>query len=393
MEGSAIFKIMDAAGSAFSAVNYNAKKEDKEVGQLTYFDNFGPLQDKEEISKEEFTRYLKDHSAKNTRIKKPAFHATCSTKGRELSHDELKDIALEIMKDLGYENNPILIYSHHDTENNHVHIVASRIGRDEKKINDSYEKKRANHALNAILNKNVGQEFNLHLNNTLQYDFNTIAQFKLLMEGFGYNIRKERDELAFYKAGKRLGAIKSGDLDRKIKAASQSSEIKEKEIRQIQALIYKYKKAHSSRLKSNKEFRYTTEKLKFHSDLTDHLNKAFGLEFVFFAGKDHDRPYGYTLIDHRNKKLYKGSEVFNLSRLADNTIYNGESERMLNRILNDKDNSRQYEALEKEGSVDEAVENSRGQGLINDKFEIASGGAGAEPKPKKKKRKQKGIGR
>lgn len=386
---------MDAAGSSFSAVNYNAKKEERETGKLMYFNNFGYLQEKDEISKEEFIDYFKEYSSRNGRVKMPVFHATCSTKGKELSYDELKDVALEIMKELGYGRNPVLIYSHHDTENNHIHIVTSRIGRDGKKINDSFEKKRANHALNAILNRNIGQEFNLHLNNALQYDFNTIAQFKLLMENSGYHIRKEKAELAFYKSGKRQGAIKSEDVGKKINASIQFPEIREKEIRQIQALIYKYKKAHSSRLKSNKEFRYTTEKLKFHSDLTDHLNKAFGLEFFFFVGKDHERPYGYSLIDHKNKKVYKGSEVFNLSRLADNTIYEKEGQKMIDRRLNSSEgNTTSKEGVEKEkteasGAI---LENSK-QSLINDKFEIASGGAGAEPKPKKKKRKRKGIGR
>ena len=151
---------MSAAGSNFSAVNYNEKKVKEGTAGLVHFENFGNLQDKKEITKEEFKMYLKEYSARNTKIKNPVFHATCSCKGQELNHEQLKGIALEIMENLGYKENPVLIYEHHDTKNNHIHIVTSRVGEDGKKIKDSFEGKRANQFLNAILKREPHQEFN-----------------------------------------------------------------------------------------------------------------------------------------------------------------------------------------------------------------------------------------
>ena len=130
---SAIFKIMTATGSNFSAVNYNEKKVKEGTAGLVHFENFGNLQDKKEITKEEFKMYLKEYSAQNTKIKNPVFHATCSCKGQELNHEQLKEIALEIMENLGYKENPVLIYEYDDTSNNHIHIVTSRVGEDGKK--------------------------------------------------------------------------------------------------------------------------------------------------------------------------------------------------------------------------------------------------------------------
>src|SRR5580693_9432278 len=121
---SVIFKIMPAAGGNFNAVNYNEKKVMQGTAGLVYFENFGNLQDRTEISKEEFKKYLQDYSARNTKIRNPVFHATCSCRGKELNYTQLKDMALEIMKNLGYSENPILIYEHHDTKNNHIHIVS-----------------------------------------------------------------------------------------------------------------------------------------------------------------------------------------------------------------------------------------------------------------------------
>src|SRR5665213_2602632 len=146
---------------------------------------------------------LKNYSARNTRIKNPVFHATCSCKNNELSHEQLKEIALKITQQLGYSENPILIYEHHDTRNSHVHIVSSRVGINGKKINDSFEGKRANHFLNAILNREPHQEFNQHLNSALTYKFGTHAQFCLLMEINGYKAQKTKDQFLFFKHGEK----------------------------------------------------------------------------------------------------------------------------------------------------------------------------------------------
>ncbi len=385
MSSTPLFKIMDAAGSAFSAVNYNAKKEKNGGGELVHFDNFGPLQDKAYVSKEEFEGYLKDYSSKNKRVKKPSFHAVCSIKGREWSHEELKDLSLEIMRELGYEGNPVLIYSHHDTENNHVHIVSSRIGRDGKKINDSFEHKRANHALNAILNRNEGQEYNKDINNVLRYKFNTVSQFKLLMERLGYKINKEGGDLTFYKYGRLQGRMSYKKIQEKGRrySASENAADKQKEIKQIQALIYKYKKEHSSILKSNKDFKHTTEDKRFYSDLTEHLKESFGLEFVFFAGEGYERPYGYTLIDHRNKEMYKGGQVFNLNRLTDNSAYGKglQRGRLRNKETQEATNVSGFPQSEEGNVADD-------WGKCNDRFEFANGIPSDDTRRKKKKKKK-----
>src|SRR6185312_9120395 len=116
----------------------------------------------------------------------------------------------------GYSQNPILIYEHHDTRNNHIHIVSSRVGINGKKINDSFEGKRANHYLNAILNREPHQEFNHHLTTSLSYQFGTYAQFALLMELKGYKTQKKNEQFLFFKHGKKQGSISLSDLERKI---------------------------------------------------------------------------------------------------------------------------------------------------------------------------------
>jgi len=314
---SAIFKIMPAAGSRFNAVNYNEKKVKQGKAGLVYFENFGNLQDKTEISKEEFKKYLQDYSARNTKIINPVFHATCSCKNNELSHEQLKEIALKITQQLGYAENPILIYEHHDTRNSHVHIVSSRVGINGKKINDSFEGKRANHFLNAILNREPHQEFNQHLNSALTYKFGTHAQFCLLMEINGYKAQKTKDQFLFFKHGEKQGYFQLSDLDKKIEITEKS----EKNTNQIKAIIYKYRKQYSGKLRSNHDHKFTTEPTKFESDLTKLLKQKFGFDFIFFSGKDKETPYGYVLIDHNKREVYKGSDLLKLDLLIADAEY------------------------------------------------------------------------
>lgn len=307
---------MSAAGGNFNAVNYNEKKVKQGVAGLVFFENFGSLQDKKEITKEEFKKYLQAYSSRNNKIKNPVFHATCSCKERELSHEQLKDIALEIMQSLGYKENPVLIYEHHDTKNNHIHIVTSRVGEDGKKIKDNFEGKRANQFLNAILTREPHQEFNLLLNNALSYKFGTQAQFVLLMEMKGYRIQKKNGNLLFFKHGEKQGEISLIDIDKRIKLV----ENERRNTDQIKAIIHKYKNQYSGKLHSNHDHKFTTEQKKYESDLTDFLKQKFGMDFIFFIGKDKDKPYGYMIIDHHNKEVYKGSDVLKLDYLINDSV-------------------------------------------------------------------------
>ena len=43
------------------------------------------------------------------------------------------------------------------------------------------------------------------------------------------------------------------------------------------------------------------------------MKKRFGVDLIFFGSKD--KPYGYMIIDHKNKIVYKGSEVLSMKQL------------------------------------------------------------------------------
>jgi Relaxase/Mobilisation nuclease domain len=308
---SLVFKIMKAAAS-FHGVAYNEKKQKQGTASLIHFENFGHLHlGKEKISKDEFKKYLEQHSKRNERIKKSQFHAILSCKGNLYTHETLKEHALQVMKRLGYEGNPLLIYEHRDTNNNHIHIVTSRVDPKGKKINHDFEGKRANQIINELLSLDTKQEYSKHIAAVLQYNFSTIAQGVLLMENMGYDVKVKDTEIFFYKHGMEQGVIDKNEFKNK----TETEVLNKPSPAFIRALIYKYQKEYSPVLAFKNMPVYSTEKKKFESDLTSFLKSRFGLEFVFFTGKEKEKPYGYTCIDHNNKAVYKGSEIMKMERL------------------------------------------------------------------------------
>ena len=82
----------------------------------------------------------------NTRVQKPGLHISVNPTVGDLVRLGDAGIRTEIgnlMKHLGYGNQPYLVYKHADLERVHFHIVSTRIDCDTgKKIKDSYEKEK-----------------------------------------------------------------------------------------------------------------------------------------------------------------------------------------------------------------------------------------------------------
>ena len=121
-----IVKIMPAAGSSFPGVNYNDKKINSGKGELMMMKNFPSFINKSS-DKQQVRDYLRAISVGNKKIIKPQFHAMISTKFREHSKQELSEIAENFMREMGYGKQPFTVVFHNDTENNHVHIVSTRV--------------------------------------------------------------------------------------------------------------------------------------------------------------------------------------------------------------------------------------------------------------------------
>ena len=321
-----IVKILGSASSNFHGVQYNDKKVEKGTGELMLMKNF-PSFINESSSQEEVRNYLKSIS-KNEKVKKPQFHAVISTKFQQHSKEELAKVAEDFMQEMGYRNQPFIVVFHNDTENNHVHIVSTRVEKSTgKKINDSYEKLKAQKAMMNVKERIYGKSNEDIINKLLSYNISSLKQLEILMEKNGFKlVNNKNDENA-------LDILKNGVREKTINGNQLifSNPKNDNRGKQIKAILNKYQEVYSNKVFKVEDRRHLEKmlpeekqkenwkpKIEFESELQKKLREVFGIDVVFHH-KDEHHPFGYTLIDHKTETIYKGSEILKMNDLFEFT--------------------------------------------------------------------------
>ncbi|PTT78454.1 MULTISPECIES: relaxase/mobilization nuclease domain-containing protein [unclassified Chryseobacterium] len=357
-----IIKILGSSSSDFHGVKYNDKKVEKGTGELMLMKNF-PSFINETSNQEQVRDYLKSVS-KNEKVKKPQFHAVISTKFQEHSKEELTKVAENFMDEMGYGGQPFIVIFHKDTDNNHVHLVSTRVDKKTgKKINDSYERLKAQKALSNTLEKLYGIKSEEELNKLLSYKTSSLHQLETLLERSGFKlIKNKQDENA-------LDVLKNGVIQQTISGNQIvfDNHKNDSRSRQIKAILNKYKEMYSNKVFKVEDNRkqismlpqdklpdkeiHSKLKIDFESELQKKLKDVFGIDIVFHH-KEGNKPFGYTAIDHKTQKVYKGSDLLKMNEVFDFTsdtldkktfeilkdynIPNEESKKILLNFLNKK---------------------------------------------------------
>ena len=85
------------------------------------------------------------------RFKNAVFHAALSvSKSEEISEQKWFNIAQQYLKSMNFVSSQTVLVRHSDTEHDHIHIIANRIGLDGKVVSDSKDFERQEKALRAI---------------------------------------------------------------------------------------------------------------------------------------------------------------------------------------------------------------------------------------------------
>ena len=255
----------------------------------------------EAYTSEKLRQYFLDYSARNTHIQNAQFHVAVSCKGTEYTYQQLLDIAHRYLKEMGYaeEGQPLLVYAHHDTDNNHIHIVTSRVAPDGHKIDHNHEKRRSRAATQKIMEEYTGQrqepEVNDIAKDALTYRYTSKAQFCAIMESLGYACKDDDEKpiVHLYRNSEELGTIQVQLI---MQHALKENKPDDKRRRQLRAILQKYRN-----LSAYKE------------ELAAYMKKKFGISLVF-VGKA-DTPYGYIVVDHKNKTVFKGGEFLSIKEL------------------------------------------------------------------------------
>ena len=323
---------MEPAGSGFPGVQYNDKKVEKGSGELMLMKNF-PCFINENSSQQDVRDYLKSVS-NNERVKKPQFHAAISTKFREHTKEELTRIAENFMDELGYGQQPYIVVFHNDTENNHIHIVSTRVDKKtSKKINDSYEKLKAQKALSLIMEKLYGLNTQEQIEKLLRYRYGSLKQLELLLARNGFKLiqnKNNENALDVLKNGVREKTINAGKLNF-------SSHKHDSRAKQLRAILSKYKELYSCKvfkiednrvqeamLPEERQNEHWKPKIEFESEFQKKIRDVFGVDIVFhISDKERSatdlKPFGYSLIDHKTGAVYKGSDILKMNELFEFT--------------------------------------------------------------------------
>ncbi|SHK74299.1 relaxase/mobilization nuclease domain-containing protein, partial [Epilithonimonas mollis] len=295
-------------------------------GELTLMKNF-PSFITENSNKQQVRDYLKAIS-KSNKVQKPQFHAVISTKFQEHSKEDLTRISADFMTQMGYGQQPYIAVFHKDTENNHIHLVSTRVDKQTgKKIDDSYEKLKAQKALTQVMENRYGINEEEKLNQLLKYKIGSFQQLKTLLNRNGYQLTENTND------GKSLTISKNGIVQRRISADQivYSNQDSEKRIRQIRAIFSKYRQLYSNKVFRVEDYRKQEAilpedkhkdnwkpEIKFESELQKKLRGVFGIDIVFHHNDD-QMPFGYTLIDHKTARVHKGSEIMKMGELFEFT--------------------------------------------------------------------------
>lgn len=308
-----IVKILPPS-TTFKGVRYNTNKVDKDKGELMKVSGFGALQALQNLRPKDYVNYLEAQSAASKRTKYPQLHAVISCKGRSHSKRELTAIAEQWLNGMGYGEQPYLLVFHKDTSNNHIHIVSTRVDRDGKKINDSFEKIRAYEVLNRIIGVDEKQEIDKNIEKALSYGFSTRAQFMMVLEALGYSLKLSDEVYQISRYGKRQGTVSLEQVDAKISAFDKDID----RLAQLRAIFAKYRSQYDpvvihvpAPLPGNRP----SEPSGYTSAMAQMLSGKFGVQIIFH-GKDGKPPYGYTVIDHSRKMVYKGKDLMPLAEFT-----------------------------------------------------------------------------
>lgn len=339
-----IVKSLGKSCTSFAGVHYNEMKVAQGMAKCVLMRNFGNLQKYNIHAPVVVSNYLQKIADHNSRVSHKQKHMTFSFPGKatpEQTEQLLKDAA-ETMDRLGYKDQPQIYWVHNDTDNTHIHVVSVTVSvKDGMWIDNWQEGRRARR----ILDQLRGHSYKSEIDKLFDYKFESREQFKslLLANGYRCNLDEENGTYDILRNHELVGSILTDELDKKIAANGRNKDnyknivvdlrgklmdnrrrsMKQK-LGEPVVLDTKKGKQHTltNKLAEVKNNRFNgdkgldikgEEKAQFKQFLID-LKQKLGISLVFSQWKD-GQTKGYTIIDNKNKMVFKGSDVVDLQKL------------------------------------------------------------------------------
>ena len=329
-------------GQLLGVLLYNHNKVAKGQGEVLYAQKvIQPLQGSVGIS--EVSRSFAPYLYANIRTEKPILHISLNPDPNDKVSDEtFVKLATDYMQQMGFGNQPFVVYKHSDIERKHIHIVSLGIDEEGKKIPDTFEKIRSMKVcreletkyqlIPAITNDSLLTDDELlplsklvpldYRQNDLKkqliymvkqllkhYHFASLGAFNALLNQFNIAVEKVEGELQGVPK-KGLVYVVLDENGNKASHPFKASKLgKTLSLPYIEKHLQKkqdhLKGQNTTSLKAHITFAKETAHSK--SEFVQEL-KAKGIEVVFRENKE-GRTYGVTFIDHNSRCVYNGSQL------------------------------------------------------------------------------------
>ncbi|MBO9692981.1 conjugal transfer protein MobB [Chryseobacterium sp.] len=333
----------------WGALTYNQQKVDNEKGTVLFTNKIPDLWDRP-YSVKFFHQYFEPYLIANNKTEKPVRHFSLNPDPEDKVNDkDYREMAQQYMQEMGYGNQPYVVFKHTDIDRTHIHIVTTCVQIDGKKISDRYDHPRSMDACRKLEkqydlkvageNRNLNQSpifkpidytkgnIKTQLSAVLRhipqtYGFQSMGAYNALLSQFNMCMEEVNGEL-HGKMRKGIVYFATDKNGKKISSPFKSSLFgKQAGLENIQVVIEK------SKMKNNhsKLILKRTIETAISTSRTETAFKKQLLEqgiATVIRENDAARIYGITFIDHNSKSVWNGSQLSKeLSANSFNKLWN-----------------------------------------------------------------------
>ncbi|WP_010522575.1 conjugal transfer protein MobB [Aquimarina agarivorans] len=315
---------------------YNYEKVEKDQGNIIHSHNMI------HSLTGEFTIPLLERSFEpyliaNNKTEKPILHISLNPNPKDAVSDEVfSSLAENYMQEMGYGDQPYVVFKHTDTERAHIHIVSVCVDEYGKRISDSFEKVRSmkicrklekQFKLTSAIGKtekkdtpiqkvnakqdNLKQQINSVLSYVNEnYHYQTFGEYNALLSFFNITAQEVRG-IIHGKEKRGLVYFATDSLGEKISNPFKSSRFSQPV--GLADLHQKFKKSkdfiktHKPQKRVRELVRYAMQKHQTEGNFKKYLqgNKIS----TFVRENKQGRIYGISFIDHSSKTVLNGSRL------------------------------------------------------------------------------------
>lgn len=127
----------------YGALAYNQLKIEKEKGQILFVNKMIETPNGQ-YSVAQLAQSFAPYLYANRNTEKHTLHISLNPDPKDkVSNDRFREMAEQYMKEMGYGEQPFVVFKHTDIDRTHVHIVSVCVDEQGKKISDKFEKRRS----------------------------------------------------------------------------------------------------------------------------------------------------------------------------------------------------------------------------------------------------------